>query len=373
MKRCIFCGKSEDEFDSKNMWSDEHIIPECLGNSTLKINNVCKHCNSNLGTYVDNYFVNHHFIKSKRQFLRLRSQNGNIPNAFQEGVTADGERIRMSADFVPSVVPLVKQEGNKLITHANSVAEARKILSTKLRRLHMPPEKIEEYISKIDESCFQSFQPEIRYDILLDINRFLLEALKIGYEYAVYKLGDRYLDDPTAANIRARLNLAISGKMQSSCEKPPEASYAPEYLMSSLGKSSFIGAHYISIASTIHNEYAVYKLGDRYLDDPTAANIRARLNLAISGKMQSSCEKPPEASYAPEYLMSSLGKSSFIGAHYISIASTIHNELIAHVVLFFSPVSAFQVLLSKQANLYLENGQIAEDFIDLTQKENQKV
>ena len=92
----------------------------------MKINNVCKHCNSNLGTYVDNYFVNHHFIKSKRQFLRLRSQNGNIPNAFQEGVTADGERIRMSADFVPSVVPLVKQEGNKLITHANSVAEARK-------------------------------------------------------------------------------------------------------------------------------------------------------------------------------------------------------------------------------------------------------
>lgn len=60
MKRCIFCGKSEDEFDSKNMWSDEHIIPECLGNSTLKINNVCKHCNSSLGTYVDNYFVNHH-------------------------------------------------------------------------------------------------------------------------------------------------------------------------------------------------------------------------------------------------------------------------------------------------------------------------
>lgn len=62
MKRCIFCGKSEDEFDSKNMWSDEHIIPECLGNSTLKINNVCKHCNSSLGTYVDNYFVNHHSI-----------------------------------------------------------------------------------------------------------------------------------------------------------------------------------------------------------------------------------------------------------------------------------------------------------------------
>lgn len=165
----------------------------------------------------------------------------------------------------------------------------------------MPPEKVEEYISKIDESCFQSFQPEIRYDILLDINRFLLEALKVGYEYAVYKFGD-------------------------CC-----------------------------------------------LDDSTAANIRARLSLAISGKVQSSCEKPPEASYAPEYLMSALGRSSFIGAYYISIASTIHNELIARIVLFFSSFSTFQVLLSKQANHYLENGQITEYLIDLTQKENQKV
>ena len=171
---------------------------------------------------------------------------------FQVDLFTDTKKLEKEKQLQEVMLGIKKKFGrnavlNKLITHANSVAEARKILSTKLRRLHMPPEKIEEYISKIDESCFQSFQPEIRYDILLDINRFLLEALKIGYEYAVYKFGDRYLDDPTAANIRARLNLAISGKMQSSCEKPPEASYAPEYLMSSLGKSSFIGAHYISI------------------------------------------------------------------------------------------------------------------------------
>lgn len=318
MKRCIFCGKSEDEFDSKNMWSDEHIIPECLGNSTLKINNVCKHCNSSLGTYVDNHFVNHHFIKSKRQFLRLRSQNGNIPNAFQEGVTADGERIRMSADFVPSVVPSVKQEGNKLITHANSVAEARKILSTKLRRLHMPLEKIEEYISKIDESCFQSFQPEIRYDILLDINRFLLEALKIGYEYAVYKFGDRYLDDPTAANIRARLNLAISGKLQSSCEKPPEASYAPEYLMSSLGKSSFIGAHYISIASTIHNELIAHVV---LFFSPFAALREYEDEIASEGREHTKTQRIELSEERKEHLgatLMQLHKGSFVTVRYFT-------------------------------------------------------
>ena len=109
MRRCIFCGRTDNEFDGRNQWTVEHIIPECLGNSTLILRNVCKQCNSNLGTYVDNYFVNHHFIKSSRQFFQLRSQNGVIPNAFQEGVTEDGQRIRVDENFVPSVVPSIIQ------------------------------------------------------------------------------------------------------------------------------------------------------------------------------------------------------------------------------------------------------------------------
>lgn len=155
------------------------------------------------------------------------------------------------------------------------------------------PEQIQKFVSKIDESLFQEFQPEIRYDIMLDTNRFLLEALKIGYEYALFKLGDSYWDDPTALKNRNRLNCAISGIMQDICEKPPEASYAPVCLMQEL--------------------------------------IRTPL----------------------------------IGAHWLSIASTLHNQLIAYIILFFDPVSSFQVLLSEQADRYLESGQILEDVIDL--------
>ena len=129
MKRCIFCARTDNEFDGKNQWTVEHIIPECLGNSTLILRNVCKQCNSNLGTYVDNYFVNHHFIKSSRQFFQLRSQNGVIPYAFQEGVTEDGQRIRVDENFVPSVVPSIIQDGNKITIHANSVEEARTMAS----------------------------------------------------------------------------------------------------------------------------------------------------------------------------------------------------------------------------------------------------
>lgn len=295
MMRCIFCGRTEDEFNDRNQWTVEHIIPECLGNSTLILRNVCKQCNSNLGTYVDNYFVNHHFIKFSRQFFQLRSQNGVIPNAFQEGVTEEGQRIRMDENFIPSVVPSITQSGNKITIHANSVKEARTMAAKKLKRLHATPEQIQKFVSKIDESLVQEFQPEIRYDIMLDINRFLLEALKIGYEYALLKFGDAYWDDPTALKIRNRLNRAISGMMQDTCERPPEASYVPDYLMR-------------------------------------------------------------------------LSRTPLVGAHWLSITSTLRNQLIAHIILFFDPVSSFQVLLSEQANCYLENGQMLEDFIDLPHK-----
>lgn len=84
-KKCIFCGKTEAEFDKHNCWTEEHIIPKALGNETLRIFNVCKKCNSGLGTYVDNYFVNNMFIKIIRQSLGLKGQSGEIPNAFKEG------------------------------------------------------------------------------------------------------------------------------------------------------------------------------------------------------------------------------------------------------------------------------------------------
>ena len=76
-------------------------------------------------------------------------------------------------------------------------------------------------------------------------------------------------------------------------------------------------------------------------------------NCAISGKMQDTCERPPEASYVPDYLMQGLSRTPLIGAHWISITSTLHNQLVAHIILFFNPVSSFQVLLSEQADCYL--------------------
>lgn len=122
------------------------------------------------------------------------------------------------------------------------------------------------------------------------------------------------------------------------------------------------------LRTQLTNEYALLKFGDAYWDDPAALKIRNQLNCAISGKMQDICERPPEACYVPDYLMQGLSRTPLIGAHWLSITSTLHNQLIAHIILFFDPVSSFQVLLSEQADCYLENGQILRDFIELPHK-----
>ena len=109
-------------------------------------------------------------------------------------------------------------------------------------------------------------------------------------------------------------------------------------------------------------EYATLKFGDAYLDDPTAVNIRKQLFRAISGEMCRTCEKPPEANLFPLQKVQDLVGSPVI--HALFIASTLDNKLIAYIFLFFGPIFSYQVLLSLQADRYLENGECLCDFIE---------
>ena len=151
-KKCIFCGKTEAEFDKHNCWTEEHIIPKALGNETLRIFNVCKKCNSGLGTYVDNYFVNNMFIKIIRQSLGLKGQSGEIPNAFKEGEDKNGHRIRVDSNYHPTRVPYIEQNDNKLRIVASSKDEARNILRKKLSRMKKTEEEIQTAINKLEKS-----------------------------------------------------------------------------------------------------------------------------------------------------------------------------------------------------------------------------
>lgn len=254
MKRCIFCGKSETEFDSKNCWTEEHIIPHSLGNETLKICNVCKKCNSGLGTYIDSYFVNHMIVKIIRQGLGLKSQSGEIPNAFKEGKDENGHRIRVDENFHLTTVPYYEQDGNRLRIVAPNEEEAKKIIKTKLLRMGFGEKDIQNALSMVEKTEIHSVCPEIRYDFTIEFNRFFAEALKIAYEYAIYKLGEAYLVDPRAQEIQQYLKSAIDGNMKKECIQPNGVNRLPDCLGEIIKKVSGINCHLLIIHRDAENK-----------------------------------------------------------------------------------------------------------------------
>ncbi|MCM1114312.1 MAG: HNH endonuclease [Clostridium sp.] len=280
MKRCIFCGKTEDEFDKNNCWTEEHIIPEALGNETLKIYNVCKVCNSKLGTYVDNYFSNNMIIKMIRQEKGLGGQSGIVPNAFREGKDKDGHRIRLDENFHPTTVPYIEQDCDRVKIVAPSKEEAKKMVQKKLSRMNISQNVIEDVLKEVDKAERHSYQPKIQYDFVIEYNRFFMEALKIAFEYAVYKLGDEYLNDSRAIEIQQYLNNAIDGKMKKECK-------------------SFPGV------SLIHNE--IGKILKLYKD---------------------------------------------MNFHMLMIHPAVDNKLIAEVILFVNPALSFSVIISNDAHKF---------------------
>ncbi len=247
MRKCIFCNCSEDDFGDDNCWTEEHIIPKALGNNSLKLFNVCKNCNSKLGANVDNYFVNHRLVKIIRQRLKLPGQSGEIPNAFEEGKDEKGNIIRIDKNYHPTVVPTLKTEGNKVRVVAGTKEEAKAMLQKKLSRMKMPEEVIQEKMSKIDEMKSQCYQPKVSYDITVELNRFFMEALKIAYEYAIYKIGDDYLEDSRAMEIQQYLKMAKDGEMKNKCDEFYGVSFLPKEIKAILQNVSDLNIHMLML------------------------------------------------------------------------------------------------------------------------------
>jgi len=65
MPACVYCNteKQEDEL------SQEHVIPRAIGGNLTPINpfslnNVCRHCNSLCGAYIDGPFIKNWFTQN---------------------------------------------------------------------------------------------------------------------------------------------------------------------------------------------------------------------------------------------------------------------------------------------------------------------
>ncbi|GAH55771.1 unnamed protein product [marine sediment metagenome] len=96
---CIIC--KEDKNIEEN--TIEHVFPEAIG-GTLTIFNVCKTCNSWLGSDVDSYLTNNFFFQAECQNLKLALKNGKIPNILKKG--------SLETDQDRPVYYIMDEEGN---------------------------------------------------------------------------------------------------------------------------------------------------------------------------------------------------------------------------------------------------------------------
>lgn len=256
MRKCIFCGRTEEEFVNGNIWTEEHIIPEALGNKTLKIYDVCKECNSGLGAYVDKYFVNHMLVEIIRQKLGLAGQSGKVPNAFREGKDEDNHLIRVDEQYHPYPVPYVEKKEEIIKIVAPTKGEVEKIAHKKLARMEFTDEQIDNMLrNAVHES--NTYQPKVRYDITIERNRFYMEALKIAYEYAVYKIGTNYLEDATAQMIKDYLYKAIKGKMKKVCLDCPNVCMTSQFIKDTIQQVREINCHMLFLHADAENKLIV--------------------------------------------------------------------------------------------------------------------
>lgn len=211
MKQCIFCR----EYKKESEFNREHIILESLGgkgNEDICFN-VCKICNSSLGTRVDASLVNHEITIAMRYRFKIKGKHS-IPNPFKKhkiryadtpfrgelktdkegniiGFRADHEIYKIGENTV-----IVGPKGG-FVEYVNSQLK-------NLGKPQMTKEEILNNILDLGEVKFPhinkiEFSEELKKEYL---NFAFPTMLKMAYEFCFMKLGSEYLEDHVAIDIR---------------------------------------------------------------------------------------------------------------------------------------------------------------------------
>jgi hypothetical protein len=215
--RCIFCLKEKPP-------SEEHVFPEAIG-GTLTINRVCTTCNGLLNERADRELIQYPTVRMLRAQLRIPDKRGKtldpFADIFGKGTIIGGEP---GEEVIPSTDPLTGRLTLKLIRHrteklrpdgkreieikidSRDADKIPRILQRERKRAGLPElsgsnldravsEILARGVSEIRHSLVRH-QPVIRFT---DPKRGIL---KIVYELAWYWLGDDYLNDECAQQLR---------------------------------------------------------------------------------------------------------------------------------------------------------------------------
>ena len=204
--KCIICKEEKNE-------SDEHIIPEALGNKKLITKRVCKDCNNRLGYNVDDYLVNHPLVKLLRIDHNLLGKSGKKVKFFEAVETDKNTGSKYSTKNGSLVLQprFIDNDDGIVRVEASNFDDGIAFFKKYLKRNGYPESQIEIFCEGAFVVENELEPPTFEKEISIDFLRFSLAAIKIAYEYAFTILGEEYLDDEVAKLFSRELYKATQG------------------------------------------------------------------------------------------------------------------------------------------------------------------
>ncbi|NNM56234.1 HNH endonuclease [Acidocella sp.] len=303
---CIFCSEERPP-------SLEHVFPLAIG-GTITTDRVCEPCNSMLGTRVDAALSDFFPIRTRRAQLRLAGNSGNPPVLHEIflgqvkliGQTADRAQTtfntatgKLDTRQLYHATEIVTPDGKK--TRQITVDERDKdqipiIIQRERKRHGLPPLSDEQLSIESKNYTVNSIDsPLVQVSLSVSFAYLRHAMMKIAYELAFLWLGESYLADPLAADLRAAIcksDLAstdnLPGYVGEAENCPPFTNFWTPHQERHLAYAQIVGGTLI-IAVRVFDIYAaaivVSKEPGRYFRRPTdSVKLRYLAIDAVSGK-----------------------------------------------------------------------------------------
>jgi hypothetical protein len=216
--RCIFCLEERPG-------SEEHIFPLAIG-GCITTNRVCEACNSLLGSRVDAALSDFFPVRTRRAELGLAGNSGTPPPKYEMllGVAKlaeyPGRRVQTMINkdtgkldiralhHASDVVMPDGSKGRQIIIDERDIGELPKIIQRERKRHGVPPlsdEQLAAEVLKASQNIVRIDNPAVHIELSVSFAYLRHAMMKIAYELAFLWLGESYLDDPSAVELRAAI------------------------------------------------------------------------------------------------------------------------------------------------------------------------
>jgi HNH endonuclease len=219
--RCIFCLREREP-------SDEHVFPEAIG-GTLKIDRVCKCCNSRLGSKIDAPLVNSWPVQLYRQRLNISGGSKSLPNAFKDGVLVDFLEQKIHVDYDPASnewrmksFPVMKAgldgEIFEITIDQHDTGKPLDHLIQKGFQKQGLAKHTDAQIASIKQALLKQAivteidSPVVQHEKKIDFSLHPRALTKIAHELAWYWFGDAYLEDTRSTALRHMVGIDTHGQ-----------------------------------------------------------------------------------------------------------------------------------------------------------------